>query len=194
MNLFFVSDDVLCSPPCVLYHRSCRLFSGFVSWTCFSLFLIVFCVLVVLCFCSLFVLLCLLFVPCSLSLILTRKLLIASCWSQRKTSPTLPINQSPLDVLVYCVCSLFLKLFFVVDVVRWSCSGLFFPVLCLEIVVWGCLLLFLVLVIGALSSVRARCFYCCVWFACVLCLGSCLCSKKIKWKQRARIWNKEQEQ
>ena len=111
-----------------------------------------------------------------------------------KLRPRFPSINHPIDVLVYCVCSLFLKLFFVVDVVRWSYSGLFFFVLCLEIVVWGCLLLFFVLVIGALSSVLARCFYCCVWFACVLCLGSCLCSKKSNEKQRARIWNKEQEQ
>ena len=43
-----------------------------------------------------------------------------------------------------------------------------------------CLLLFSVVVVGALSFVLARCFYCCVWFACVHCLWSCLCSKKSK--------------
>jgi hypothetical protein len=44
------------------------------------------------------------------------------------------------------------------------------------------LILFVVLVVGALSFVRARCFCCCVWFACVHCLWSCLWSEKIKWK------------
>ena len=156
MNLFFVFDDVLCSSPvfCIIVRAVCSLVL-FLELA-FPLFVIVFCVLVVLCVCSSLVLFCLFFVVCSLSLILSRRLLIASCWSPRKTSPTLPINQSPLDVLVYCVCSLFLNMFLVVDVVLCSCSVFFIIVLvfsflfCVfEIVVWGCLLLFSVLVVGA---------------------------------------------
>ena len=79
--------------------------------------------------------------------------------------------------------------------VFWLFAVSFIIVLFLDIVfLFWCLILFVVLVVGALSFVLARCFYCCVWFACVLCLGSCLCSKKSNEKQRARIWNKEQEQ
>ena len=61
--------------------------------------------------------------------------------------------------------------------------GLLFFVLFFEIVfLFWCLILLCVLAAGPLSFVLARCFYCCVWFACVLCLWSCLCSQKIKRK------------
>ena len=137
MNLFFVVDDVLCSCPvfCIIVLVVCSLVL-FLELA-FSLFLIVFCVLVVACVCSLLVLFCSFFV-------------------------------------VYCVCTLFLNLFFVVDVV--PCSYPLFIVLvfsflfCLETVVWGCLILFSVLVVRALSFVRVRCLYCWFCFACVLCL------------------------
>jgi len=172
MNLFFVFDDVLCSCPvfCIIVLVVCSLVL-FLELA-FSLFLIVFCVLVVPCVCSLLVLFCVFFVVCSVSLISSRRLLIASCWSPCKTSPILLINQSPLEVLVDCVCTLFLNLFFVVDVVR--CAYPLFIVLvfsflfCLETVVWGCLILFSVFVVRALSFVRVRCLYCWFCFACVL--------------------------
>jgi hypothetical protein len=89
-----------------------------------------------------------------------------------------------------CWLCLYLVLEFVlfVDFVR--CAYPLFIVLvfsflfCLETVVWGCLILFSVFVVRALSFVRVRCLYCWFCFACVLNLWSCLCSKKSKEKQR----------
>ena len=56
-----------------------------------------------------------------LSLILSWGLLIASFWPSRKTSPVPPMNQSSLEMVVHCVCSLFFNLFFVFDVVLCFC-------------------------------------------------------------------------
>ena len=42
-------------------------------------------------------------------------------WPSRKTSPIPPMNQSSLEMVVRCVCSLFFNLFFVFDVVLCFC-------------------------------------------------------------------------
>ena len=117
LNLFFVLDVVLCpaSVFCVIVLVFCFLVS-FIEYV--SLFWMFF-VFVVLCICSFFkVWVCVLRY---LSLILSRGLLIASFWPSRKTSPIPPMNQSPLEMVVHCVCSLFFNLFFVFDVVLCSC-------------------------------------------------------------------------
>ena len=198
MNLFFVFDDVLCSSPvfCIIVRAVCSLVL-FLELA-FPLFVIVFCVLVVLCVCSSLVLFCLFFVVCSLSLILSRRLLIASCWSPRKTSPILPINQSPLDVLVYCVCSLFLNLFLVVDVVLCSCSVFFIIVLVfsfcfVSLKLWfgGVCYCSLILLLERcplfLFAVSIVVFVLFVFFVSDL----VFVLKKSNEKQGTRIWNKE---
>ena len=117
LNLFFVLDVVLCpaSVFCVIVLVFCFLVS-FIEYV--SLFWMFF-VFVVLCICSFFK-----FRVCVLrylSLILSWGLLIASVWPSRKTSPIPPMNQSSLEMVVHCVCSLFFNLFFVFDVVLCFC-------------------------------------------------------------------------
>ena len=123
LSLFIILELVLrvwrCSLPffCVLCNCSCLLFLvSFIEYV--SLFWMFF-VFVVLCICSFFyVWVCVLRY---LSLILSWGLLIASFWPSRKTSPIPPMNQSSLEMVVHCVCSLFFNLFFVFDVVLCFC-------------------------------------------------------------------------
>ena len=119
--LFILPELVVCFRRCslllfcVLHDLSCLLFLVLSLELVFSVLHFVLCSCC--CYLFLFFVFVIVFVLCSLSVILSRRLLIASFWPPRKTSPIPPINQSSLAIIVHCFCSLFLNLFFVFAVV-----------------------------------------------------------------------------